>query len=108
MQIKLLVSAAAIALVAGLGSASAAEQFTAPEGVTAVPMSTVEQDAVRGSAAHFEITTSGAKGKINPDAADAASPVAGPFFRVGFVGGSAPGFNGLCNVANGVIGPIGC
>ena len=108
MQIKLIVSATAIALVAGLGSAAAAEQFTTLEGVTAVPMSTVEQDAVRGSAAHFTVTTSGAGGVIDPDAAAAASPVAGPFFRVGFVDGSAPGFNGLCVVANGVIRAIGC
>ncbi len=38
MQIKLLVSAAAIALVAGLATAHAAEKFTTLDGVSAVPM----------------------------------------------------------------------
>ena len=108
MQIKLLVSAAAIALAATVGSATAAEQFTTLDGVIAVAMPSVEQDAVRGSAAHFTVTTFGA-GLINPDAAAAATPVAGDFFRVGFpFGAVAPGFNGLCVASNGVIGPIGC
>ena len=49
MQIKLIVSAAAIALAAGLGSASAAEQFTALEGITAEPLNAVELDRVRGA-----------------------------------------------------------
>ena len=53
MQIKLIVSAAAIALVAGLGSASAADQFTALEGITAEPLNAVELDRVRGASVNL-------------------------------------------------------
>lgn len=109
MRIKLFAAGVAIALAAGLASASAAEQFTTLDGVTAVAMSSVEQDAVRGSVAHFTVSTSGAGGVIDPDANDAAGPVAGSLFRVGHAGEAvAPGFNGLCVASNGVIGPIGC
>ena len=107
MQIKSIFAGAAIALAATIGSASAAEQFTTLEGVTAVAMSSVEQDAVRGSAAHFTVTTSRA-GLINPDTPAAATPLAGDFFRVGFAGrGVAPGYNGLCvALGNGTIGAV--
>ena len=56
MQIKLFVSAAAIALVAGLASASAADQFTTLDGVTAAAMSPGELGTVVGSAKHANIT----------------------------------------------------
>ncbi len=66
MQIKLLVSAAAIALVAGVGSVSgnelnvadtavgmgsahAAEQFTTLEGIASQPLTAGDMAAVRGS-----------------------------------------------------------
>ena len=49
MHIKSILTAAAIALAAGLGSASAADQFTALEGITAEPLNAVELDRVRGS-----------------------------------------------------------
>ncbi|MGR3718005.1 MAG: hypothetical protein ACU0B1_14810 [Thermohalobaculum sp.] len=49
MHIKSILTAAAIALVAGLGSASAADQFTALEGITAEPLNAVELDRVRGA-----------------------------------------------------------
>ena len=49
MQIKLIVSAAALALAAGLGSASAADRFTALAGITAEPLNAVELDRVRGA-----------------------------------------------------------
>ena len=49
MHIKSILTAAAIALVAGLGSASAADQFTALEGITAEPLNAVELDRVRGT-----------------------------------------------------------
>ncbi len=49
MQIKLIVSAAALALAAGLGSASAADRFTALEGITAEPLNAVELGRVRGT-----------------------------------------------------------
>ena len=52
MQIKLLVSAAAIALVAGLTSASAADHFTTLAGVTVQPMNALELDSVRGGNGH--------------------------------------------------------
>ena len=54
MQIKLLVSAAAIALVAGLGSASTADQLSASnqfntlQAVAAQPLSPSEADTVLG------------------------------------------------------------
>ena len=60
MQIKLLVSAAAIALVVGLGSASASEKFTTLDGISAfdslagiqaVPLDTAEMASVTG--AHY-------------------------------------------------------
>ena len=48
MRIKLLVSAAAIALVAGLASASAAEKFTTLDGITAQAMTTQAMGRVKG------------------------------------------------------------
>ncbi len=48
MHIKLLIFAAAIALVAGVGSASAGENFATIEGVSASALSPAEMDAVRG------------------------------------------------------------
>ena len=49
MQIKLLVSAAAIVLVAGLGAASAADRYFTMEGIEAQPMTPLEAAAVYGS-----------------------------------------------------------
>ena len=49
MQIKLFVSAAAIALVAGLGSASAAEPFNTLEGITAAALTPQEMGVVKGN-----------------------------------------------------------
>ncbi len=48
MQIKLLVSAAAIALVASVGSVSAADQFSTLEGITAAAMTPQEMGMVAG------------------------------------------------------------
>ena len=59
MRTKSILTTAAIALVAGLGSASAGEQFTTLDGVTAVAMSNGGMDAVYGAAAHFQLITSG-------------------------------------------------
>ena len=53
MHIKTILAGAALALAATIGSASAAEQFSTLEGVTAVAMSSVEQDAVVGKIVHF-------------------------------------------------------
>ncbi len=49
MQIKSILAGAAIALVAGLGSAYAADQFTTLDGVQAQPMNTAEMGQVRGT-----------------------------------------------------------
>ena len=49
MQIKLFVSAAAIALVAGVGSASAADQFQTLEGIAADALTPQEMGVVIGS-----------------------------------------------------------
>ena len=52
MRIKLIASAAAIALAATISSASAAEQFTTLDGVSAATMSAGEMAVVRGQAMH--------------------------------------------------------
>ena len=55
IRITTLVSASivAIALVATLGSLSAADKFATLDGVKAVPMSSSELDAVAGTSIHF-------------------------------------------------------
>ena len=50
MQIKSILAAAAIALAASVGSASAADQFSTLDGVTVQPMMNIEMDQVRGGA----------------------------------------------------------
>ena len=55
MQITTLISAAAITLAATIGSVSAAEQFTTLGGISAVPMSSSELGAVRGTHKHVTI-----------------------------------------------------
>jgi hypothetical protein len=59
MQIKLLASVAAIALVAGLASASAAEKFATLDGISADVMSIAEMDAAKGQASMRVVTTDG-------------------------------------------------
>ena len=107
MHIKLLVSAATISLAAGLASASAAEQFTALDGVTAVAMSSSELDAVVGGAKHFSVTANGVL--VDPPANGAAAPhVNTDLFLVGFNRPpTANGYNGLCvALGNGTIGDV--
>jgi hypothetical protein len=53
MQIKTIVTAAAIALAATIGSASAADQFSAIEGIPAEFMSAGDMDAVVGGAVYL-------------------------------------------------------
>ncbi len=72
MQIKLLVSAAAIALVAGLGSASAADQFTTLAGVPAQPLTV---DAVDYAASDWFAALEGISAK--PLSAQELKSVAG-------------------------------
>ena len=49
MQIKSIVAVAAIALVAGLGSASAGERFSILDPITVEPLTDIELDSVRGA-----------------------------------------------------------
>ena len=48
MQIKSILAGAAIALAATFGSASAADRFSALDGIAVEPMNAVELDSVRG------------------------------------------------------------
>ena len=48
MQIKSILSAAAIVMAATVGSASAAERFATLDGIAAAPMSAAELSFVRG------------------------------------------------------------
>ncbi len=66
MHIKLLISAAAIALIAGLGTASAAEQFNTLEGISAEFMSAGDMGAVVGGASYLITDTN--PGFSNADA----------------------------------------
>ena len=50
MRIKLFAAGAAIALAASVGSASAADQFSALDGITAEALSARDMAAVRGTA----------------------------------------------------------
>ncbi len=113
MLTKSILATAAIALAATIGSASAGEQFTTLEGVTAVAMSSSELHGVTGSARHFEVTANG--DLVIPNASDSAGPHAGPsptFFLVDFTHSSVPvakGYNGLCVAnGNGTIGGTSC
>ena len=113
MRTTSILTATAIALAATIGSASAAEQFTTLEGVTAVAMSSSELHGVTGSARHFEIFANGRL--VTPNANERAGPHAGPsptFFLVDFTHSSVPvakGYNGLCvALGNGTIGGFGC
>ena len=49
MHIKSILTAAAIALAATVGSASAAEQFTTLDGIAVAAMNAMELDSVRGA-----------------------------------------------------------
>ena len=57
MHIKSILAAAAIALAATVGSASAADQFATLDGVTVQPMNAVELDQIRGNGITLEIPT---------------------------------------------------
>ena len=66
MHIKLFVSVAAIALVAGLGTASAAEQFSTLKGLPAVAMAPAELAATRGAGAGLLSTDPGVTDQVVP------------------------------------------
>jgi hypothetical protein len=111
MLTKSILATAAIALAATIGSASAGEQFTTLEGVTAVAMSSSELHGVTGSSRHFTITANG--DLVIPNASDSAGPHAvSTLFLVDFTHSSNPvakGYNGLCVASgNGTIGGTNC
>ncbi len=95
MQIKSIFAGAAIALAATIGSASAAEQFTTLEGVTAVAISPGELGTVVGGTRDFRVTP--------PTGATTFKGLAvgGPL-----VGGVANGYKGLSDHAVGVTGGV--
>lgn len=113
MRITTLISAAAIALAATFGAASAADQFTTLDGVAANPMSSGELDAVKGLHIHFQIFPNGEA--LDPPSNASATPLLcggpsciWPLFRVGDVNldadGNAPGINGISTAdGNGTI-----
>ncbi len=59
MHIKHLISAAAIALIAGFGSAQADEDFTYLEGVDAVPVLPEEAGVIRGTGVYLFVIFAG-------------------------------------------------
>jgi len=65
MLTKSILTAAAIALVAGFGSASTADQFSTLDGVTAVPMSSGELGTVVGSRIHFRVSPPGTDSMVH-------------------------------------------
>ncbi len=85
MHIKSILSAAVIALVAGLGTASAAGEFAVLDGLPAEALSARDMAAVRGTATPDAV--------LAALAMQALAPPAGP-------GNSVPNFNGA------VAGPI--
>jgi len=138
MRITILASVASFALIATIGSVSAADQFTTLRGVKAVPMSSAELNAVKGMDHHFFVTTphdtpntiTATNGGVqisvlDPNASDSAGPLEtdgrfgtdhhqddlnGGNFQM--IGGQlrAPSYNGLRLHAclNAVIGTAGC
>jgi hypothetical protein len=85
MRITVMVSAVTIVLVSTIGTVSA-DEFTAIRdvkplttlnGVKAVPMSSVELNAVKGMDHHFLVNTPG-QGIIDPPASVNAAPLAAP------------------------------
>ena len=94
MQIKLFVSAAAIALVAGLASASAAGQFSTLEGIAAVALTQPEMGKVTGG-----FDTVGALNVVLPGLKpDESAPGRGP----NGMGGVGAVFHGGGPLNNGV------
>ncbi len=69
MFTKSILTAAAIALAAGLGSASAGERFATVDGLSAQPLSADELAGVRGAAHEWYIVTPGGERLFpgNPD-----------------------------------------
>ena len=117
MFTKSILATAAIALAATIGSASAGEQFTTLDGVTAVAMSSGELATVKGQFVHWTLSPPGRGGILDPSSADAAAPLgfAGcpgcteGVFRVGDPfgpGALAPGALGLLNAENTLVTPI--
>ena len=66
MQIKSILAAAAIALAASVGSASAAEQFSTLEGITAEALTPQEMGIVVGASLFVDPVGTAAPGTVNP------------------------------------------
>ena len=64
MQIKSILAAAAIALAATVGSASAADQFATLDGISAKALSSAELAAVQGAALTGRIVGPGSSSRI--------------------------------------------
>ncbi len=75
VHIKSILAGTAIALVAGVGSVSAGDQFTTLDGVAAVPMTSEHMGAIRGAEAPgiIEVNT-GSTPVIHPSDTFPASP----------------------------------
>jgi len=105
MKFSVFLSAAAIVMSAGIGTASAADEFAALKGVTATPMASSELSAVKGLHVHF-VNRNGGSPQGGPHLAGRldgknwylnGSPDASPV---------APSYHGLC-VAAGTPSGIG-
>ena len=92
MQIKLLVSAAAIALAGTVGSAFAADTFSTLEGITAEVLTSQEMGVVMGAALQVRIGLAG--GAMGPDD---QIPVTGP----------APAPDGKLAAITNIVVPMG-
>ncbi len=117
MFAKSILATAAIALAATIGSASAGEQFTTLDGVTAVAMSSGELATVKGQHVHWTLSPPGIGGILDPSSADAAFPLRDAgcpncedgVFHVGDPFGPpdlAPGALGLLNAEDTSVTPI--
>lgn len=95
MRITTLLSITAIALTAAIGSVSAAGQFATLDGVTAVPMSSGELDAVAGQHIHFRILAPSG----NISLATGQPPVGHKFHCGPSDGCNVPSYNGLIGAA---------
>ena len=77
MRITTLLSAAAIALAATIGSVSAADQFATLDGVSAASMSSGELAAVKGQHVHFLLSPRGTDSSVHAVGNPADTPAAG-------------------------------
>ena len=102
MRIKAIVAGAAIALAATIGTASADEQFSILEGVTAVPISSGELDTVVGKTIHFTTPSQNIghpKGGKQEAGRHLVNWKKNNLGKGQALPGSGPGYSGLCGAA---------